>query len=151
MAAASTYKIKAESHAITVAFMENASHVYPSFEKFKFNYSDGSSAVSHLNIEYNFYIEPSKIDGEASHYKLVVDLSSHLANFYCDKDIFETFFWKKFRDNTAMMRVEYVDYFIAQNFENIISKWFQSLDKAKSSKIFDYIQKIHITLLRFPN
>lgn len=141
MAAASTYKVKAESHAITVAYMDNGTHQYPSFEKFKFNYTSGASAVSHVNLEYNFYIEPSSIENEASHYKLTVDLSSHVANFYCEKDIFESFFWKKFRDNTAMVKVEYVDYFIAQNFENILSKWFSSLEAAPSTKIFDVFQK----------
>jgi hypothetical protein len=137
------YNIKASNCSVKVYYINDTQETFSSFERFKHFNAGSSSSVESVLIKYNFLILLPKLNQPQS-YTLSIRTASRVS------------IEKKMRDDmplgipkilllmgnrTAIVTVKYVDYVVARNLLNIVDEWLNTLPKAKTPKLWDYMRK----------
>lgn len=137
---AESYNLKGHNNSVTITYIDDSKPVFSSYEKFKLQAASGATAIKSILLEYNFAFEGSQTK-EIDSLKIKVLLISGISFFAEMKRESPQFIWHMYGYPTGNVNIEYVDFAIAQNFMGVISKWFDSVPKAKGNKILRFIQK----------
>ena len=137
MAISDRYKSSITNYDFTVHYQDKTKRSFNSFETFSVGVGSISSPICSIVLEYNFAIKHEQTDNFGS-YKINLNLISKIA----DND-FLPFprFLRHLSKTTGYLKIEHVDYVIAQNFVNIIKDWFDGRKVTKESKTIKFLQK----------
>lgn len=124
------YNIVSRNESITIFYSGDNKEVFSSFERFKCYDASKTTPVAYIQLEYNFLIKLPKTEKPQS-FKLELNLGSpatHMLKWYDDEvlDIINE------RDIAiAEVKINYVDFVVAQTLMTVIEKWIDSLKKAE--------------------
>jgi len=132
-----TYEVKSLACSFTAYYRDQKSkRTFNSFETFEAGVRGGTSPTKTITLEYNFIIQHPQTKNCGS-YKITIDLVSKLAG-----DDFAVFpkFMRGFSNITGYIKVEHVDYVVAQNFVNVVKDWFDTRRTARENKFIKFLQ-----------
>jgi len=137
IAVSKSYETKGISCNFTAYYTDKSKRVFNSFDTFDVGVRSTSSSTKSITLEYTIAIQHPQTKNYGS-YKISIDLISKLSG-----DDFMAFpkFMRAFSSITGHVKVEHVDYTVAQNFINIVKDWFETMKASKEGDTLKFFQK----------
>ena len=135
-----TFDVISKNCSVTLYHSNDQKEEFSSFQRFSLYNKSALTPCENINIVYDFLIVLPKTHKTQS-YKLVVNISSTVAQNMREDDAGVPAFFAFFGDATANFTIEYVDYTVARTFCTAIQEWYDSVDKKDPSKVVKWLQK----------
>ena len=132
-----TYETKGISCNFTAYYADKSKRIFNSFETFDAGVRSTSSSTKSITLEYTIAIQHPQTKNYGS-YKISINLISKLS--FDDSAAFPKFM-RAFVSITGHVKVEHVDYTVAQNFSNIVKEWFETMKTSKEGNTLKFFQK----------
>lgn len=137
------FDVKAQNCGFKIYYVDDRSQSCSSFERFHTFSGNSTSAVESLFITYDFLLLLPKLS-TVQPYTLTVRLASRIAiekKMRRDLPFHYPKILRIMGGRTAVVTVKHVDYVVARTLLNAMDEWFQTLNKSKHPRFFEYIRK----------
>jgi hypothetical protein len=121
------YNIASKNCSVTIYHVDDQKQTFSSFERFEMYDRTTPSPVENLRLEYNFLIILPQVKKPQS-YQIEINIHSRAAIVQRAKKenpLPPGFFLAVLAERTARMKIKYIDYTVARNFQLAIDSWFK--------------------------
>lgn len=129
------------NESITIFHSDDTKEQFSSFDRFRAYNKSSLSPTENVHLEYNILLtQPGIIDQQ--NYKISIDIHSRAAIMkkMISGSKMHKFIMNIIADNTASVRIDYVDYVVAVGFMNTIDGWFGTLRKSGDFRIIKWLK-----------
>ncbi len=139
------YNICSFNESYSVSYVDDSSERFSSIERLKLHVGTRGCAIEEIVVQYKILIILPKTN-RPQEYKLTVKMASRVAKIESmRKELgsmpFEIPLFQFENIKTASFEIEYVDSTVAHAFMSVLKKWFNSLEKNRTSNAIKLIRK----------